>query len=162
MAIEPKKHQGYLATITSSADNAFLRDKANAVVWGAAGWLGGSDNQALYAQINGVDRGTDNWWFWVDGPERGKVFFKDAGTTGGTTTLGLYSYWNRSGESGDEPNGSNGNEDYLQMLDTDLWNDLDGSPFLGYFIEYGGQASLTNQIHINIYGQNAIQQAMGL
>lgn len=49
---------GYLANITSLAEQNFLKDKLN-----VPGWIGGSDNT------------TEGIWQWNDGPEAGQVFY---------------------------------------------------------------------------------------
>lgn len=51
--------QGYLATVTSAAENSFL---ANTVTGGLLAWLGGSDEA-----VEGA-------WQWMDGPEAGLTF----------------------------------------------------------------------------------------
>lgn len=49
---------GYLANITSLAEQTFLKDKLN-----VPAWIGGSDNT------------TEGIWQWNDGPEAGQVFY---------------------------------------------------------------------------------------
>ena len=51
--------QGYLATITSAAENTFV---SSTVAGGALAWLGGSD------------AGSEGIWKWVAGPEAGQTF----------------------------------------------------------------------------------------
>jgi hypothetical protein len=77
-------YSGYLATVTSDAENAFLGGLSS------DGWIGASDQQ---------DEGL---WRWVGGPEAGQIFYQD-----GLGTL-TYAHWN-----GGEPNNL-GNEDYAQ------------------------------------------------
>jgi hypothetical protein len=110
---------------------------------------------------------TDNWWFWLGGPERGKVFFKDnpvSPYTGGTTMAGYYSNWNTNAlnpaPNNVEPNGSFAGEDYLQMVDTDAWNDLNGTQSLASFIEYGGSSTdSVSSVRIKVIGPNAFLNA---
>ncbi len=71
---------GYLATITSSDENAFIGTLAN------DGWIGASD------------AGHEGDWRWVGGPEAGTTFW-----LGGVTVT--YSSWN-----GGEPNNSGGED----------------------------------------------------
>ena len=58
---------GYLATVTSLAENQFLAQRFNENGGAAAGWLGGSDS------------GTDGEWIWMDGPESNVRFWKGHG-----------------------------------------------------------------------------------
>jgi hypothetical protein len=90
---------GYLATITSSAENSFLLSQGFGL-----SWVGGSDS------------GIEGTWTWVDGPEAGQVFWKDGITL-------TYSNWN-----GGEPNDFGGGEDYLQFSwgTPGGWNDHGG------------------------------------
>ena len=56
---------GYLVTITSAGENAFIKAKVN-----ANSWIGASDD-------NNETTGTtvEGHWQWVTGPEAGKTFF---------------------------------------------------------------------------------------
>jgi len=121
--------KGYLATITTQAENDFLRDKL-----GADAWIGASDS------------GVENTWKWaVDAPaaEAGVAFFDD---TNGTTADGYFSNWNTN-----EPNnaGVGEGEDYAIMYCTGgtpgRWNDLpnDGS-ITGYLVEYNSAAGASS------------------
>jgi len=112
---------GYLLTVTSAGENAFIASKLT-----ATGWMGASD------------AATEGIWRWVTGPEGleagglGRQF-----STGGTTVSGGYSSW-----AGGEPNNS-GNEDYAQFYagSSGQWNDLPDISLPGYVAEYGGYAS---------------------
>ena len=53
--------KGYLATVTSRAENTFLGEKFNVNGGPPAGWLGGWDN-------------TEGTWEWMNGPEKGRRF----------------------------------------------------------------------------------------
>ena len=99
-------YNGYLATITSDGENAFIA--ANIV---NDGWIGGSDQD------------DEGFWRWMAGPEIGQLFYQ-AGV--GTVT---YAHWN-----GGEPNNL-GNEDYLQLQGGN-WNDLPNGSSHGYIVEY--------------------------
>ena len=148
--------KGYLATITSQAENDFIRQKTKGV-----GWIGASD-----AAVEGE-------WRWVTGPEgledsgKGRFFWKGTGVQAKTLAgygaqlvngVPAYQNWNRwdtpysaSLPTGTwEPNQS-GDEDYAHITvfpgntnDSYKWNDLpdaggsgDYVP-KGYLIEFGG------------------------
>lgn len=128
--------QGYLATITSSNENDFIRQKL-----AADAWIGASDD---YAQIN-LATGTSTYadqnaaegkWYWVTGPvgEIGTQFSN--GNINPVSVSGRYMNWNTS-----EPNNS-GIEHYAEIFSSNSvgkWNDL-GTSSLGYVVEYGGMA----------------------
>lgn len=109
---------GYLATITSQAENDFVKDK---VVAGANAnvFLGASD-----ADNEGV-------WIWETGPEVGTQFW--SGGAAGSAVNGEYSSW-----ANNEP--GVGTEDYAEFYNTGLWNDVGGgaNDWTTYIIEYGG------------------------
>jgi large repetitive protein len=120
---------GYLATITSASENAFIYPKL-----GGDGWIGASD-----AASEGV-------WTWVTGPEAGTQFWSDLTTAGnssesfqGSTVGGNYANW----EPG-EPNNSypGQGEDHAHMFSSSgRWNDYYKnytSAISGYVVEYGG------------------------
>ncbi len=108
--------QGYLATITSAEEQAFLY----ATFGGSTAWIGASD------------AATEGTWQWVTGPEAGSTFYvKGAAAQPG------YSAWPAG-----EPNNSN-NEDYASFSYHSLgaWNDLSATAVWGnYLIEYGGMS----------------------
>ena len=118
--------QGYLATITSQAENDFIATQLK-----SDSWIGASD-----AAVEGV-------WRWVTGPESGEQFWQGNGQNAGSNTVnGMYAHWNNpvTGGTGQEPNDSGGNEDCAEFYysNNGLWNDLNCSSTLGYIIEYGG------------------------
>lgn len=126
---------GYLATITSQAENDFIQQKLS-----ADGWIGASDD---YAQINAATGVTtysnqtnaEGKWYWVTGPvgEIGKQF--STGNYSPVVVSGKYMNWNTL-----EPNNS-GTENYGQIYSSGAagkWNDLSNSNSLGYVVEYGG------------------------
>lgn len=127
---------GYLASVTSEAENNFVLSKVGT----STAWLGGTD---LAVEGN---------WKWVDGPENGQTFWIQGTTTTrcGTNLISgvaRYNCWNFG-----EPNDAGG-EDALEMLvgGSGQWNDLSTTQHTrGYIIEYGldgefgaGQAQLS-------------------
>jgi hypothetical protein len=90
--------QGYLATITSAAENAFAASLCPSC------WIGGSDS---------AEEGV---WRWVAGPESGQAINT--------------SFWGPG-----EPNNA-GNEDFLQLISTGLWNDATGAYAIPYLVEF--------------------------
>jgi hypothetical protein len=122
--------RGYLATVTSQAENDFIKLKTTGV-----GWIGGSDSLK------------EGEWRWVTGPEG----MEDGGgghrfyDTAGGPYMGAYTNWNSG-----EPNNA-GDEDYAHITlfpgnsnNSYKWNDLadtGGSgdyASAGYLIEFGG------------------------
>jgi hypothetical protein len=100
---------GYLATITSAAENTFLNNHF-------------SDTPLIGAS----DAALEGDWYWMDGPEAGTKFY-----SGGAAVAGAYTHWNSG-----EPNNSNGNENYGQLWTDDTWNDIAGDN--RYLVEFGG------------------------
>jgi hypothetical protein len=112
---------GYLATITSAAENAFLATLAS------DGWIGGSDAAA------------EGTWRWLDGPEAGVIFW--TGGPGGSSPN--YASWNTPFEPNNTCHVRSGfscslDEDYSHYSGG-AWNDLANivQPF-GYFVEFDG------------------------
>ena len=65
---------GYLATITSQAENDFI-----AQVLAADAWIGAADEYTLINDATGTTTYPDQWsaegnWYWVTGPEAGTLF----------------------------------------------------------------------------------------
>ena len=159
--------QGYLATITSAEENAFIQSKTNGV-----GWIGASDHAV------------EGEWRWVTGPEgleeggKGRLFFRGSGGQAKADPINLgpvkdafgipaYQDWNRWNDS---PTGSNmqyepndnshvnidHEEDYAHItFPGKKWNDYPDSGGAGYLIEYGGstgdpKVNLTADISLKV------------
>jgi len=114
---------GYLATVTSADENAFVSSLLANAEWGA--WLAGSD-----AAVEGE-------WRWVAGPEAQQIFWQ--GDQHGAPVAGAYNNWatNEPNNLNTEnslaiwgPNGANGATSWSQ------WNDFQGSDTQGYIVEY--------------------------
>jgi hypothetical protein len=73
---------GYLATVTSAAEQTFLEGFPFVVGFGATGtaWLGGSDEAV------------DGEWRWLDGPESGQLFTFTNWAVGHPQTLPDFTY----------------------------------------------------------------------
>jgi hypothetical protein len=120
---------GYLATVTSASEQAFVSSKLN-----GEGWFGASDNPTQTGS-------TESRWFWVTGPEAGTEFWH--GTYNGAPcsagpclpVSGRYNNW-----SGGEPNNCCGAEDYVHFLNSGAWNDYPETAGIEkYLVEFGGQ-----------------------
>lgn len=139
--------QGYLATITSQAEQDFIYNS----IAKKGGWLGATrlrnkttntpihDEDVLPNQLSSYETSTAiaNNWYWADGPEAGLVFLNSP--TAGPTVPGAYSNWTTASN---EPNNSNNAENCMQFaFSGSLWNDLPNTPtnyIDGYYVEYGG------------------------
>ena len=133
--------QGYLAVITSAAENTFAFSKVGA----QAAWFGFSD------------AATEGLWQYETGPLAGTVFSQGQGNAN-VPIGGHYTNWN-----GGEPNNAGG-EDFAQFLSSGQWNDLNetnNSP-QGYVVEFGGSPNdpatlqLTSSATVNILNIGSI------
>ena len=113
-------YYGYLATISSQAENDFIFSVVK-----SDAWIGLSDNETLVRNAQSRAGITDtatvgvNDYYYVSGPEQG-------------TPLTFY------GWAAGEPNNS-GTEDFAEFYNSNgKWNDLNGTQPLGYIVEYGG------------------------
>ncbi|MEP6746474.1 MAG: lectin-like protein [Bacteroidota bacterium] len=131
---------GYLTTVTTSAENDFIRQKLS-----ADAWIGASDD---YSYINSATGATtysnqtlsEGNWYWVTGPagEIGTEF--STGNNSPVAVSGRYVNWNAG-----EPNNTGSNENYAELFSSGAtpgkWNDLSNTGTLGYVVEYGGLSS---------------------
>ena len=112
-----KGQTGYLVTITSASENAFIfANVPQANVWFAA-----------------TDEVIDGKWVIDAGPEKGTVMKTSNGQLNGNIA-GVYNNW-----AGGEPNGYNHGEDYAvtNWGGASTWNDLSNNWSNPYIIEYG-------------------------
>jgi len=135
---------GYLATLTSPAENFFVSK-----ILATNSWFGASDD---YTLINAAIGGTATYasqsasegkWYWVSGPEKGTQFVtgNSNGTTPGPAVSGRYSNF-----ASTEPNNYSSFEHYGEIYVTDgTWNDYPdngwGVTSIRSLIEYGGIAT---------------------
>lgn len=103
--------RGYLANITSAAENTFINDN-----FSNTPFIGASDAE------------TEGDWFWMDGPEAGTKFFSNGAPVGDS-----FVKWGTN-----EPNNLFSNEDYGQLWVEDTWNDI--ATQNAYLVEFGGMA----------------------
>jgi hypothetical protein len=139
----PTSVSGYLVTITSAAENAFVSNTVatytfDDVTYLESYWMAGSD------------AGNEGVWTWRDGPEAGQSFWfggqpGEGGTTAGTDTG--YASWALGDPSiFDEPNHSNPDENYAIGNWNGGWNDWcnglqhDEPCFASFVIEYSAAA----------------------
>jgi len=113
--------QGYLTTVTSASEDAFIASLLPANEWP---WMGASD-----LAVEGI-------WRWVTGPEgledggQGRHFFSQPP---GTVVPGEYANWEGAGPN-DYPPG----EDYAHFYPNGTWNDGLNTLSLPCLVEYGG------------------------
>jgi hypothetical protein len=126
-----KGQTGYLVTITSASEDAFIQANVPASnIWFAA-----------------TDEVTDGTWVIDAGPEKGTVMKTSNGPTAGNIA-GVYNNW-----AGGEPNGYNHGEDYAvtKWGGGSQWNDLANSWNNPYVIEYGTWSNPDDQTFTDFY-----------
>jgi hypothetical protein len=112
-----KGQTGYLVTITSASENAFIYSNVpQGNIWFAA-----------------TDEVKDGTWVIDAGPEKGTVMKTSNGQLTGNIP-GVYNNW-----ASGEPNGNNGSENYAvtNWNNQPTWNDLSNNWSNPYIIEYG-------------------------
>lgn len=143
---------GYLATMSSEAENNFIWK-----LMSSDAWFGASDD---YIYVNAAKGYTayvnqslvEQKWHWVTGPEKGTQFSNTS-----TAITGQYAKW-----AGGEPNNAGG-EHYGQFYSSNSgqWNDLPNTSLPGYICEYGGSTGdITNNTtiftrNVSISGQSS-------
>ena len=131
-----KGQTGYLVTITSASENAFIyANVPQANVWFAA-----------------TDEVIDGKWVIDAGPEKGTVMKTQNGQTNGNIT-GVYNNW-----AGGEPNGYNHSEDYAvtNWGGASTWNDLSNNWSNPYIIEYGTWSNPDDATFTEFYTNSVI------
>lgn len=116
---------GYLATLTSGEENAFVATKAQSI-----GWIGARDYGRNLS--TGVTEGTYGDWRWATGPEAGTAFY--SGYTGGSSVNSQYNAW-----ASGEPNNWSRIEWVAHIYQNGTWNDFSPTNLQvrGYVVEYG-------------------------
>ena len=128
--------KGYLATVTSAAENNFIQSKLL-----KDGWIGGSDdvayvNAALGTAVYADQAAVEGKWYWVTGPESGTPISVGNYTNSSRPAAVDNAFMNWAAS---EPNNRTG-EHYMQFYSAQggVWNDFSINPRLGYLVEFGG------------------------
>jgi hypothetical protein len=133
-----KGQQGYLVTITSADEDAFIYNNV-------------PQNQIWFALTDEV---TEGRWVIDAGPELGTVIKTSNGQTAGNIQ-GQYNNW-----AGGEPNNS-GNEDYaVTKWNGTQWNDLPNGFVNPYVIEFGTWTNPDNATFTEFY-TNSVTHSNG-
>lgn len=129
-----KGQTGYLVTITSADEDAFIyANIPQSNIWFAL-----------------TDEITEGIWIIDAGPEKGTIIKTQNGQTAGNVA-GQYNNW-----AGGEPNNS-GNEDYaVTKWGGNQWNDLPNAVDAPYVIEYGTWSNPDSQTFTDFYSANVI------
>jgi VCBS repeat-containing protein len=116
---------GYLATITSASENAFVHHLIQGI---QPNVTIGDPFARQGAWLGATDAAVEGTWRWETGPEAGSAFWQAPGT------VVTYANWNPG-----EPNNVN-NEDNLFMGNNGRWYDFAGArDVAGYVVEVGGR-----------------------
>jgi len=135
-----KGQTGYLVTITSASEDAFIFANVPATnVWFAA-----------------TDEVVDGTWKIDAGPEKGTVMKTQNGQLNGNIA-GVYNNWAQG-----EPNGANGSENYAvaKWNGATTWNDLSNNWSNPYVIEYGTWTNPDDQTFTEFY-TNSVAHSNG-
>jgi hypothetical protein len=119
---------GYLATMSSEAENNFVWKLMSSDAWFGASDEVSAVNTAKGSTAFASQSAVEQKWHWVTGPEKGTQFSNSS-----TAVTGQYSKW-----AGGEPNNAGG-EHYGQFYSSNngQWNDLPNVNLGGYVCEYG-------------------------
>jgi hypothetical protein len=126
-----KGQRGYLVTITSASEDAFIIANVPQInIWFAA-----------------TDEVVDGTWVIDAGPEKGTVMKTSNGQLAGNRP-GVYNNW-----APGEPNGSNGSENYAvtKWNGQSNWNDLSNNWNNPYVIEYGTWSNADDATFTDFY-----------
>lgn len=118
---ETMETHGYLVTITSREEQAFLEKM---ITWGEQYWSGG-----YYS---------DGSWKWADGPEAGQIYWY--GTDRGSPVPGVYNAW-----SSDQPDGNSQAMQIWTKYGYWSWDDVDYTQdggYRNYIVEYGDASTV--------------------
>jgi hypothetical protein len=131
-----KGQTGYLVTITSADEDAFIFNNVpQSQIWFAL-----------------TDESSEGQWRIDAGPEKGTLIKTSNGQTTGNI-VGQYNNW-----APGEPNNS-GNEDYaVTKWNGSQWNDLPNNFNCPYVIEYGTWTNPQDQTFTGFYGANTTNQ----
>lgn len=138
---------GYIATITSDAENDFIAEHTTA----ANAWIGASDSTGPVNNVADQRFGDQEGnWHWITGPEGGNKFYEASG--GGSTVNGLIESW-ASGEPNNYSTWHLSGTTYENYAVTNrggnpgLWNDVeyDMEGVRAAIIEYGGLPTEPNK-----------------
>ena len=117
---------GYLATITSGQENAFVHNLIQGI---QLNFSIGDPHANRGAWLGGSDSVVEGRWVWQTGPETGQAFWQAPGTTF------TYASWNPG-----DPNNAGGVEDNMFMGVEGNWYDFAGTNAVaGYVVEVGGR-----------------------
>ncbi len=144
--------KGYLATITSQAENSFISK-----LLGQDSWIGCSDNFQLINSVVGYTKyanqnAAEGYWHWVTGPEQGTQMrtgnAQDYRT--GADISGVYQNW-AFNEPNDWPvNTFAGDEDYGHIyVSAGDWNDFPNTSSIRSVIEFGDMPGDNTSGNIN-------------
>ena len=124
-----KGQTGYLVTITSASEDAFIQlNVPQTNIWFAC-----------------TDEVVDGRWVIDAGPEKGTVIKTSNANSG--NVVGQYNNW-----AGGEPNGYNHGEDYaVTKWNGNQWNDLSNNWANPYVIEYGTWSNPDDQTFTEFY-----------